>query len=202
MKIPERDQLYAEIGIAPRFWQFSKKNFSGDPKSFEKVKQYCLKLSMWSRNGIGINLMGDTFSGKTALLSIILINAAEEGYTCKYVHAAEVTDAYFGGDYGKNFLREFQRPHFLAVDEVNTPSNKGQAQALSQLVKVRNDASRPLLLASAIPNYEQFEGIGGVPGYGDETVFRLMNTAQLIECSVGSPTKLMQFWERMKEGEE
>lgn len=120
-----------------------------------KIKRYVRQLPDHKTKGLGVYLWGNTGNAKTALASIVLMAALEQGYTAYFTDLMKCMDSITEGwndeDVKADFIKRILNSEFLVIDDVGREykSKSGFTEAhFDMIFRERANNLLPTILTS------------------------------------------------------
>lgn len=150
-----RISSYSRAGIPVDYWNRSWKDFSGDPKFKNLIKEEVLsKINEVYDTGRSFAFVGNLGVGKSYAACAILRMAITSGFKAKYLHMEEAIRLSIS-DYSNDFYSEVINTDFLCIDEYDSrwvfPSEKSEAlfgQTMESILRNRFQNNMPTIVCS------------------------------------------------------
>ena len=150
------------MNIGSKYWDVSLSKIK-ETTHKAVVSRYALKIEYVRSKGIGLYLCGDNRSGKTSIAVAILKEARRQKYTCYFITAVELRDAYYDKTMFEEDVTVIQRcigVDFLVIDDFGKELTKSQhgERKLEDLIRQRCNNLRPTILTTNVnPNIRKDE---------------------------------------------
>ncbi len=142
--------LLTDSGLPEAFWALGADTYQGDAKALRLVHRYsneqCAEIL---ESGLGLFITGEAQSCKTFLLTYALRCLMTRGIDVRYAAMEELTEQFFAKD--GQFRQSVYAPKIMAVDAIEIVGRNSEDLVLDQIVRIRKDCNRPLLLATTMP---------------------------------------------------
>jgi len=149
----DRMNQYAKAGIPILYWDLAFKDFKGDARFAEQVKEILVNMDSFYDLGESIAFIGNLGTGKTYAACCILKIALLSKFSCMYLNMSDIIDRTTNND--KHFLEEITEVDILCVDEFDLrwvyPSEKAEqlfGQTMERILRIRFQNKMPTIICS------------------------------------------------------
>lgn len=154
---------YAEANIPIDYWMLAFKNFKGDKKFKELMREHIKDMDTFYGEGRSFAFVGNLGTGKTYVASAILKRAIISGYSAKYAQMAEVVNSLLSSNVDSaTYLERLLEVDFLVIDEFDArwvfPSEKSErmfGSTLEYILRTRFQNHMPTILCSNTEDIDQ-----------------------------------------------
>lgn len=141
-----RREVLEEANIPEAFWPLGADTYPGTPESLESINKYVKESKFAAEHSLGLLIRGPTESFKTFLITYVLKCLSHQGWEVYYCKFRDSCDRYFDNEI--DFSTLYSCSNFLAIDDLSLPPNRGEATVLMQILKMRKDEGKPVLLST------------------------------------------------------
>lgn len=153
---------YARAGIPLMYWDLAFKDFQGDKRFAEKIRDVINNIDDFYEEGKSLAFIGNLGTGKSYAACCVLKKAVVSKYDCHYTQMAEIVNSMLSGEVSSSkLLDKLVNVDFLVIDEYDLrwiyPSEKVEkmfGKTLEYVLRTRFQNGMPTILCSNADNID------------------------------------------------